>query len=121
MNSEAIRLAAAKGVRKRYPMPDNLDFERTWAGVFRMTRNWVSFFGRLESGVFASLGYSGVGLPRGTISGSVRGWRGTAGAARPGGRARATGWRSLPEENHSIGGAISLASLRKRRLIEKFG
>ena len=31
----------------------------------------MSCFGRLESGVFASLGYSGVGIPRGTISGKL--------------------------------------------------
>ncbi len=36
-----------------------------------MTRNWASFFGRLERGVFASLGYSGVGVPRGPISGKL--------------------------------------------------
>jgi glycine/D-amino acid oxidase-like deaminating enzyme len=59
------------GVRKRYPMLDKLDFEHTWAGVFCMTRNWASIFGRLERGVFASLGYAGIGVPRGTISGKL--------------------------------------------------
>jgi glycine/D-amino acid oxidase-like deaminating enzyme len=59
------------GVKKRFPMLSNLDFEHTWAGVFCMTRDWSSHFGRLERGVFTSLGYSGVGLPRGTISGSL--------------------------------------------------
>ncbi len=60
-----------KGLLKRYPMLDKLDFEYTWAGVFCMTRDWSSHFGRLERGVFASLGYSGVGVPRGTISGKL--------------------------------------------------
>ncbi len=60
-----------KGLRKRFPMLGNLDFEYTWAGVFCMTRNWASIFGRLERGVFASLGYCGVGVPRGTISGKL--------------------------------------------------
>ena len=58
-------------LKKRYPMLANLDFEHTWAGVFCMTRNWASRFGRLEPGVFVSLGYCGVGLPRGTISGRL--------------------------------------------------
>ena len=49
----------------------NLDFDHTWAGVYCMTRDWSSLFGRLERGVFASLGYCGVGLPRGTISGKL--------------------------------------------------
>ena len=60
-----------EGLRKRFPMLDRLEFEHTWAGVFCMTRNWASVFGRLERGVFASLGYAGIGLPRGTISGKL--------------------------------------------------
>ena len=60
-----------KGVRDRFPMLAGLDFEHTWAGVFCMTRDWASHFGRLEPGVFVSLGYCGVGLARGTISGRL--------------------------------------------------
>ena len=60
-----------KGLRARFPMLDKLEFETTWAGVFCMTRNWASIFGRLERGVFASLGYAGIGVPRGTISGKL--------------------------------------------------
>ncbi len=73
--SEALRsrLIAmhVRGLRRRFPMLDRLQFEHTWAGVFCMTRNWASVFGRLERGVFASLGYAGIGLPRGTISGKL--------------------------------------------------
>lgn len=67
------RLVAShvKGIRKRFPMLDKLEFDHTWAGVFCMTRNWASCFGRLEPGVFVALGYCGVGLPRGTISGTL--------------------------------------------------
>jgi glycine/D-amino acid oxidase-like deaminating enzyme len=66
-----LQASHVKGLRKRFPMLDKLDFESTWAGVFCMTRNWASFFGRLERGIFASLGYAGVGVPRGTISGKL--------------------------------------------------
>jgi glycine/D-amino acid oxidase-like deaminating enzyme len=58
-------------LKKRFPMLSGLDFEHTWAGVFCMTRDWASHFGRIEPGVFVSLGYCGVGLPRGTISGRL--------------------------------------------------
>ena len=58
-------------LEKRYPKLGHLEFEHTWAGVFCMTRNWASHFGRLEPGVFVSLGYCGVGLPRGTVSGRL--------------------------------------------------
>lgn len=66
-----LRASHIEGVRRRFPKLDKLEFDHTWAGVFCMTRNWASFFGRLEQGVFASLGYCGVGLPRGTISGTL--------------------------------------------------
>ncbi len=68
---EQLQAAHLQGLRKRYPMLDKLEFEHTWAGVYCMTRNWASYFGRLEPGIFASLGYCGVGLPRGTISGRL--------------------------------------------------
>ena len=66
-----LQAAHGRGLRKRFPMLDKLDFEHTWAGVFCMTRDWSSVFGRLEPGVFAALGYCGVGVPRGTISGKL--------------------------------------------------
>jgi glycine/D-amino acid oxidase-like deaminating enzyme len=66
-----LQASHLKGIRKRFPMLDKLTFEHTWAGVFCMTRNWASYFGRLEPGVFAALGYCGVGLSRGTISGTL--------------------------------------------------
>ena len=67
------QLAASHAVilRKRFPMLAGLDFDHTWAGVFCMTRNWASHFGRLAPGVFVSLGYCGVGLARGTVSGRL--------------------------------------------------
>ena len=65
-------LASHRSILKnRHPELADLAFEHTWAGVFCMTRNWASHFGRLEPGVFVSLGYCGVGLPRGTISGKL--------------------------------------------------
>ncbi len=60
-----------RGLLERYPMLDDLEFEHTWAGVYCMTRGWASHFGRLEPGIYAALGYCGVGLPRGTISGKL--------------------------------------------------
>ena len=60
-----------RGFLERFPMLDKLEFEHTWAGVYCMTWGWASHFGRLEPGVFAALGYCGVGLPRGTISGKL--------------------------------------------------
>jgi len=63
--------AHRESLRRRFPQLGNVEFEKTWAGVFCMTINWASHFGRLEPGVFVSLGYCGVGLPRGTASGTL--------------------------------------------------
>lgn len=38
-----LQAAHLKGIRKRFPMLNKLEFEHTWAGVFCMTRNWASF------------------------------------------------------------------------------
>jgi glycine/D-amino acid oxidase-like deaminating enzyme len=56
---------------KRFPMLSDLQMEHTWGGVICMTRNYASAFGRIEPGVFSSVGYNGVGLARGTISGAL--------------------------------------------------
>ncbi len=60
-----------ESLTRRFPMLRNVEFDRTWAGVFCMTMNWASHFGRVEPGVFVALGYCGVGLPRGTVSGTL--------------------------------------------------
>ncbi len=67
----ALVAAHQESLRRRYPKLAHLDFEHTWAGVFCMTRDWSSHFGRIEPGIFTSLGYCGVGMPRGTISGKL--------------------------------------------------
>ena len=59
------------GPAKRLKGGQTADWVVVGAGVFRMTRNWASHFGRLEPRVFVSLGYCGVGLLRGTISGRL--------------------------------------------------
>ncbi|MCH7943442.1 MAG: FAD-binding oxidoreductase [Proteobacteria bacterium] len=56
---------------KRFPMLAELEMEHSWGGVIAMTENYSSVFGRLEPGVFASVGYNGVGLARGTASGAA--------------------------------------------------
>ena len=60
-----------EAIHRRFPMLAELEMEHTWAGVICLTRDSASIFSRLEPGVFASLGYSGIGVPRGTISGKL--------------------------------------------------
>ena len=56
---------------KRFPMLAGLEMEHSWGGVIAMTADYSSVFGRLEPGLFASMGYNGVGLARGTVSGAA--------------------------------------------------
>ncbi len=56
---------------KRFPMLAELEMEHSSGGVIGMTANYSSIFGRLEPGVFAAMGYNGVGLARGTVSGAA--------------------------------------------------
>ena len=56
---------------KRFPMLAELEMDYSWGGVIAMTDNYSAVFGRLEPGVFASMGYNGVGMARGTASGAA--------------------------------------------------
>ncbi len=46
-----------------------VEFEFTWGGVMGMALNQGQFFGRLDEGLFASLGYNGSGVALGSGSG----------------------------------------------------
>ena len=56
---------------KRFPMLAGLEMEYSWGGVVAMTADYSSVFGRIEPGLFAAMGYNGVGLARGTASGAA--------------------------------------------------
>lgn len=66
-----LRALHRESLGRRFPQLKNVTLEHTWAGVFCMTKNWASHFGRIEPGVFVALGYCGVGLARGTASGTL--------------------------------------------------
>ena len=56
---------------RRFPMLADLEMEHSWGGVIGMTENYSAVFGRLEPGLFAAMGYNGVGIARGTTSGAA--------------------------------------------------
>jgi len=59
------------GIAARFPALRDLDIAHSWTGVIGMTRDNRAVFGRVAPGVFASAGYNGVGIPRGTASGAL--------------------------------------------------
>ncbi len=55
----------------RYPALSDVPFEHSWGGVIAVSANKAAVFGRLAPGVFASVGYNGIGVPRGTAQGAL--------------------------------------------------
>ncbi|WP_027855993.1 NAD(P)/FAD-dependent oxidoreductase [Marinobacterium jannaschii] len=79
---QKIRQQHREAMDVRYPMLKDLPFEYTWGGVCTLSRNYTSFFGELEPGLFASCCHNGVGAARGTISGKLLAEQASGGDSR---------------------------------------
>lgn len=55
----------------RFPMLPDVNFEYTWGGALAMSRNHNGFFGQLAPNVYGALGCNGLGVTRGTITGTL--------------------------------------------------
>jgi glycine/D-amino acid oxidase-like deaminating enzyme len=66
---EAMRRHHRRSMAVRWPALGDAELEFTWGGVMGLTMNQGQFFGRLEEGLFASLGYNGSGVALGSGSG----------------------------------------------------
>ncbi|MGI6246850.1 MAG: NAD(P)/FAD-dependent oxidoreductase [Pseudochelatococcus sp.] len=56
---------------RRFPMLDEIDFEYTWSGSLAMSRNHEGFFGQLAPNVYGALCCNGLGITRGTVTGTL--------------------------------------------------
>lgn len=56
---------------RRFPMLPDVPFDYTWGGGLAMSRNHVGFFGQLAPNVFGALGCNGLGITRGTVTGTL--------------------------------------------------
>lgn len=56
---------------QRYPQLADVEFEYTWGGASGLSSNFETYFGELESNVFASCCDQSVGAARGTYSGMM--------------------------------------------------
>lgn len=56
---------------RRFPTLPDVPFEYTWGGGLAMSRNHVGFFGQLAPNVFGALGCNGLGITRGTVTGTL--------------------------------------------------
>ena len=56
---------------RRFPMLPEVDFDYTWGGSLAMSRNHEGFFGQLAPNVYGALCCNGLGITRGTITGTL--------------------------------------------------
>lgn len=57
--------------RRRFPMLDCVEFEYTWGGALSLARNHQSQFGTLAPNVYGALCCNGLGVTRGTATGTL--------------------------------------------------
>ncbi len=56
---------------RRFPMLPNVDFDYTWSGSLALTQNHKGFFGQLAPNVYGALFCNGLGITRGTVTGTL--------------------------------------------------
>ncbi len=66
-----IRRHHEDSFKARFPMLPEVGFGHTWGGVLTMSRNGAPCFGRLADNVFAAVCHNGVGVAKGTYSGTL--------------------------------------------------
>ena len=57
--------------QRRFPMLPEVDFEYTWSGSLALTQNHQGFFGQLAPKVHGALFCNGLGVTRGTVTGTL--------------------------------------------------
>ncbi len=60
-----------RGLTARFPMLDGQAIEYTWSGVVCVSANGMPYFGALAKNVYASGGYNGSGVARGSLAGRL--------------------------------------------------
>lgn len=66
-----VATAHRESFDRRFPMLPEVGFEYTWGGAMGLTRNHASYFGQLAKNVYGVLGCNGLGITRGTITGTL--------------------------------------------------
>jgi len=56
---------------QRFPMLPHVDFEYTWSGCLALSHNHQGFFGKLAPNIYGSLCCNGLGVTRGTVTGTL--------------------------------------------------
>jgi glycine/D-amino acid oxidase-like deaminating enzyme len=56
---------------RRFPMLPDVQFDYTWGGSLAISRNHAGFFGQLAPNVYGALCCNGLGVTRGTVTGTL--------------------------------------------------
>ncbi|HLV28993.1 MAG TPA: FAD-dependent oxidoreductase [Burkholderiaceae bacterium] len=72
-STERVRAMLQDCYRRRYPNMLSADFEHVWGGVTALTRNGALYFGRVEDGLYVSIGCNGAGMLKGSVFGKLLG------------------------------------------------
>ncbi|MDF7675069.1 FAD-binding oxidoreductase [Acetobacteraceae bacterium ESL0709] len=56
---------------RRFPMLENVEFEHSWSGYLAMSRNHEGYFGQFAPNVYGALCCNGLGITRGTATGTL--------------------------------------------------
>ncbi|MFC5430899.1 NAD(P)/FAD-dependent oxidoreductase [Paraburkholderia denitrificans] len=56
---------------RRFPMLPKVEFEYTWSGSLALSHNHKGFFGQLAPNVYGALCCNGLGITRGTVTGTL--------------------------------------------------
>lgn len=56
---------------RRFPMLPDVEFEYTWSGSLALAQNHKGFFGQLAQNVYGALCCNGLGITRGTVTGTL--------------------------------------------------
>lgn len=57
--------------QRRFPMLPEVDFDYTWSGSLALSQNHEGFFGQLAPNVYGALCCNGLGITRGTVTGTL--------------------------------------------------
>ncbi|NBA98572.1 FAD-binding oxidoreductase [Pseudomonas sp. R5(2019)] len=56
---------------RRFPMLPDVNFEYTWGGALSLSRNHMAHFGKFTDNVFGAVCCNGLGVTRGTVTGTL--------------------------------------------------
>jgi len=60
-----------RSFERRFPMLPEVEFEYTWSGALAMSQNHEGFFGQLAPNIYGALCCNGLGVTRGTATGTL--------------------------------------------------